>query len=263
MKYAAGLDIGSSFAKVVVIDEKGNMLGSAVQRTGIDFNKIAEALLQKALSEAGIDSGALSGIVATGIGRNGCLLTVRTKPEIGCFAKASFFLFGGPAVVIDIGGQDNKIIKFDESGKQTFFRMNRKCAAGTGSFLEEISLKLDLPVAEMNAMASKADTSVAVGSFCTVFAGTEVIHHLRAGENTLGIMRGVYESVVKRVLEMAPIDNTVILTGGAIATNPILAKIFSERITFPIKIAPQPQLVGAHGAALYALEKEENDPSQD
>jgi len=253
-----GIDLGSSFAKCVIIDESGQMVSNSVSRSGIDFASTAKKIFDDSLAQIQKDADDVRAVVATGVGRNNCDFKVFSKPEIGAFARGSYHLFGGPCVVIDIGGQDNKVIKLDSEGKQTFFKMNRKCASGTGSFLEEIAMRLDLPTSKMNEMARQTHESVTIGSFCTVFAGTEIIHHLRAGQNTHGIMRGVYESVVKRVLEMATIEDTVILTGGAIANNPVLVELFQERISHSIKVPDRPQLIGALGAALYAKEYWEN-----
>ncbi|MCB0365280.1 MAG: ATPase [Bdellovibrionaceae bacterium] len=255
----AGLDLGSSFTKGILLDEDKQVLARSVERTGINFSEVGKEILGQMARTAGLTPEQIS-VVTTGIGRNNVEGIRFSKPEINCFGKGSYFLFGGPCTVVDIGGQDNKIIKLDKEGKQVFFRMNRKCAAGTGSFLEEIALKLNMKTQDMNEMAQKASEPVAVGSFCTVFAGTEIIHHLRAGENTDGLMRGVYESVTKRILEMATLDDQVILTGGAIANNPVLVDLFREKIPNTIQVPDSPQFVGALGAALYAIEDyEENE----
>lgn len=259
MTYFTGIDIGSAFTKIVIINNKLSTQGYGVIRTGIDFNKNVYELFAQILDKFKINRSKIEKIVATGVGRHSCELTEDTKPEIGCFAKGSFFLCGGPATVIDIGGQDNKIIKLDESGKQLFFRMNRKCAAGTGSFLEEIALKLNLKTSEMNEMAQKTQSTIPIGSFCTVFASTEIIHHLRLQENPEALMRGVYESVVKRVIEMSSIEHKAILTGGAIESNPILIELFKEKLKLPVEVPIHPQLVGALGAALFAEMKEEKE----
>lgn len=251
--YFAGLDLGSSYAKGLLLDEDKQVLAQDVKRTGIDFTKSADTLLEQLSEQAGVKKNQVIAIT-TGIGRNNFAPAKFSKAEINCFGKGAYFLFGGPCTVVDIGGQDNKIIKLDGSGKQVFFRMNRKCAAGTGSFLEEIALKLDLDTGEMNRLAGQTTEPVAVGSFCTVFAGTEIIHHLRRGEDTPGLMRGVYESVTKRILEMATLDDQVILTGGAIANNSVLVDIFKGKLPNEILVPDFPQFVGALGAALYGIE---------
>ncbi len=251
--YYAGVDVGSAFTKAVVIDSEGYTLGSAIVRTGISFEANAKLALDGAISEAGIDRAALRLIGATGVGRRNCTFASVVKPEIGCFAQACYFHHRKHCVVIDIGGQDNKVIRVGENGIQESFQMNRKCAAGTGAFVEEISFKLNIPQHEMNARALRASRSVKIGSYCTVFSATEIIHHIREGKDIDEILRGVYESVVRRVLEMDQIDDTVLLAGGAIANNSVLVDLFREKIAAEVIVPPSPQTLGAFGAALYAM----------
>ncbi|MFH0822120.1 MAG: acyl-CoA dehydratase activase, partial [Pseudomonadota bacterium] len=157
--------------------------------------------------------------------------------------------------VIDIGGQDNKIIKLDKEGHRVSFKMNRKCAAGTGAFLEEMALRMRLGVEDLNDLAAGADGEVALGSYCTVFSATEVLEKIKAGHPVDRIVRGLFRSVAKRVLEMDTLTDTVVLTGGVIHHNPFLAKILEEQASITVQVPPQPQIIGALGAALYALEE--------
>ncbi len=137
-------------------------------------------------------------------------------------------------------------------GQRADFRMNRKCAAGTGAFIEEIALRLGLPLEELDVLAASTDQAVKLSSFCTVFAKTEILAHLRAGEPVARIVRGAFQSVVARVLEMEPLDGDVVLTGGVVDHNPSIAAILSERIGRDVLVPPHPQFVGALGAALLA-----------
>jgi (R)-2-hydroxyacyl-CoA dehydratese activating ATPase len=155
---------------------------------------------------------------------------------------------------VDIGGQDSKVIKLDAEGKDVGFKMNRKCAAGTGAFLEEIAHKLDIPIGEFNALAKAASKSAQIGSYCTVFTATEVLDRIRAGEKTDEIIRGLFDSVVKRVLEMDTLAGRVIMSGGVVAFNDIVAELLDTRAGIKVEIAPHPQGMGAFGAALYAGE---------
>jgi len=155
---------------------------------------------------------------------------------------------------VDIGGQDSKVIKLDAEGKGVGFKMNRKCAAGTGAFLEEIAHKLDIPIGDFNALAKAASKTVRIGSYCTVFTATEVLDRIRAGEKTDEIIRGLFDSVVKRVLEMDTLVGRVIMTGGVVAFNDIVAELLNIRTGIKVEIAPHPQGMGAFGAALYAGE---------
>jgi predicted CoA-substrate-specific enzyme activase len=132
--------------------------------------------------------------------------------------------------------------------------MNRKCAAGTGAFLEEIALRLSLPPSDLEALARDADETVRLSSFCTVFAKTEILSHLARGVPVTSIVRGAFHSVVARIIEMDPLDGEVVMTGGVVAHNPTVATILAERIGRPVIIAPEPQFVGALGAALVACQ---------
>ena len=132
--------------------------------------------------------------------------------------------------------------------------MNRKCAAGTGAFVEEIAARILIPVSELDALARKSTEEVSIGSFCTVFSGTEILALVRQGVETPDIVKGVFRSVLKRILEMDPLDGTVILTGGVAGNNPIVAQMLSEMLGKEVKQPPDPQLAGALGAALFARE---------
>ncbi len=260
--YYAGIDIGSSYTKAVIIDDDGKRLGAAVAKTGINFDEAAKTLFNEALKKAGLKKDQIAMVVSTGVGRNNCSFAQANKPEISCIAKGSYHLHGASCMVIDIGGQDNKVIKLAADGRQLFFKMNRKCAAGTGSFLEEIAMRLDTGTDKMNKLAAQAGKSVPINSFCTVFAGTEIIHQIRENQDINGIMRGIFESVVKRTLEMAPIDDTVVLSGGAVATNPVLIDLFKEKLEQEVMLLEHPQDVGALGAALYARSLQQGAPDE-
>ena len=175
-----GTDIGASAAKTAVIDETGKILGWAVSRSGADFAGVAERLLDQALEKAGLARENVRLAVSTGYGRKNVAYSEAHRTEISCHAAGCYHYFPEALTVIDIGGQDNKIIKIDSSGSRVGFKMNRKCAAGTGAFLEEMSLRLDIPLQDMDAMARKAETTVVLGSYCTVFTATEVLEKIRA-----------------------------------------------------------------------------------
>jgi len=136
--------------------------------------------------------------------------------------------------------------------------VNRKCAAGTGAFVEEIAHRLGVEPAEMNGLARSAPRAVRLSSFCTVFAKTEILAHLRKGVSVEEIVRGAFVSVISRVLEMDPLAGEVALSGGVVAYNPVVAEILSERLGREVLIAPHPQLTGALGAALSAMNEVAN-----
>lgn len=250
----AGIDVGASRTKVVLLDGQKSIIGHSVRKSGTDFLASSSAGLSEAMSMAGIRREAIVAAVGTGYGRKNVPIADSYKTEIGCHGKGCFHIFPQPLTIIDIGGQDNKIIKLDGSGRRVSFKMNRKCAAGTGAFLEEMSARLDIPLEAMNALAEKSENMVELGSFCTVFSATEVLEKIRAGKQVADIVKGLFLSVIKRVLEMDALTETVVMTGGVIAHNPYLVTMTTELVNRPLVVPPHPQLTGALGAALYAME---------
>ena len=154
--------------------------------------------------------------------------------------------------MVDIGGQDNKVIELDAEGRRVNFKMNRKCAAGTGAFIEEIAHRLDVPLSQLDELASRSDTSLSLNSFCTVFAATEVLARIREGVPVEDLARATFRSVVKRILESHPLDGEVVLTGGVVAHNAVVVEMIGESCPAQLSLPPDPQLVGALGAALFA-----------
>jgi (R)-2-hydroxyacyl-CoA dehydratese activating ATPase len=250
-----GVDVGASRAKAVVLDRDRHLLGFAVEKSGTDFTAVANHCLTESLQMAGVSKASIVGTISTGYGRKNVSFAQEYKTEIGCHSKGCFFYFPQSITIIDIGGQDNKIIKLDEKGRRINFKMNRKCAAGTGAFLEEMSLRLNIPIEEMDALARQSGDMVKLGSFCTVFSATEVLENIRQGKKVTDIIKGLFFSVIKRVLEMEALTENVVMTGGVVAHNPFLVTMTEEILGRKILVPPNPQLTGAIGAALYALEE--------
>ena len=248
-----GVDLGASATKVVVVDAAGAMVGSSVRPSGVDYRAAAEAGRDEALARAGRAAADVARTIATGYGRDNVGFADERRTEIQCHGVGVYHHVGRAVTVVDIGGQDNKVIRLDASGHRLHFRMNRKCAAGTGAFLEEIALRLDLPLAALDALAAGAPTAVQLSSFCTVFAKTEILAHLRRGVPVGAIVRGAFSSVVARVVEMDPLEGEVVLTGGVVAHNPTVAVLLEARLGRAVTVPPHPQLMGALGAALVAL----------
>jgi len=255
--FFSGIDLGSSYSKAVLINDQKKTIAEAVIKTGLSFEKASEDVFHLVLGSAKLKKDQVKTVVATGVGRNNCPFSAFSKPEIICLTKGGFHYFPDESFLVDIGGQDNKIIKISKDGTQMYFKMNRKCAAGTGSFLEEISSRLNTSLQKMNELAEKTDKTVKLGSYCTVFTGSEIIHHIRTGKDLNEIIRGVFESMVKRILEMDQLTGKVVLSGGAVANNPVLVTLFKENVSDSdeVVLPPSPQMLGAFGAALYAKEK--------
>jgi predicted CoA-substrate-specific enzyme activase len=192
--------------------------------------------------------------IATGYGRSNVEEADRTVTEISCHGKGAYHRFPEAITVVDIGGQDTKVISMDITGTRVGFKMNRKCSAGTGVFLEEIARRLEVPIEELNEVARRSEKAAPLNSYCTVFASTEMLSRIRAGEPLEDLVRGAYESVVRRVTEMADLHGTVVMTGGVVEYHPIVAELLGKMTGAMVKVPEQPQLIGAMGAALVARE---------
>jgi predicted CoA-substrate-specific enzyme activase len=251
-----GADVGASRTKVAVIDSDKNLIGHSVEKSGTDFTFTANLCLKQSLEMANVEEKDIVRSIATGYGRRNVSYASDTVTEIGCHAKGCHHYFPLAITIIDIGGQDNKIIKLDKNGKRSSFKMNRKCAAGTGAFLEEMSARLDIPLEDMDKLAYQSEEMVKLGSYCTVFSATEILENIRKGKKLPDIVKGVFFSVIKRIIEMDSFTEKVVMTGGVVAHNPYLVKMTEEMIKREILVPAFPQLSGAMGAALYALEKE-------
>lgn len=266
----AGIDVGTTTTKAVIVDAGKNVLGHSVHRSGADLASAATTAFEEAMAQAGVAREAIQAVVATGFGRKnvpfdrlaGRAAALRnagsfahgTKTEIGCHGRGCYHYFPEAITVVDVGGQDSKIIKLDVQGRRVGFKMNRKCAAGTGAFLEEIAHKLDLPLGDLDDLAHGASKTAQIGSYCTVFTATEVLDRIRDGEKMDGIIRGLFDSIAKRIVEMGTLTGRVVMTGGVVAFNPIVAELLSARTGVEVEIAPHPQEMGAFGAALFAQE---------
>jgi predicted CoA-substrate-specific enzyme activase len=249
-----GIDVGASRTKAAILDGRKNLVGYAVARSGTDFNDTADKCLESALAMAGAGRQDIARTVSSGYGKNNVSFSQETRTEIACHAKGCFHYFPLALTIIDIGGQDNKIIKIDPQGRRTNFKMNRKCAAGTGAFLEEMSLRLDIPIEEMDDLARQSTAMVTIGSYCTVFSATEVLTHIRQGKSVPDIVKGVFHSMIRRVLEMDLLTENVAMSGGVVEHNPYLVTMAEEIIGKKILVSDHPQLAGAIGAALYAID---------
>jgi (R)-2-hydroxyacyl-CoA dehydratese activating ATPase len=255
MRYFCGVDIGASALKLVIIDQDRRIVARSLRRSGVDYRAAAEQSLGEALESAGLTADQICCAMSTGYGRDNVPWVAGTVTEIACHGRGAYHYYQRAMTVVDIGGQDNKLIHLDDQGRRVDFKMNRKCAAGTGAFLEEIALRMDLPLGQLNALAEQSTKEVTLGSFCTVFTATEILEKIRAGHRVEDIVRGAFRSVIKRILEMGMIDGCLVMTGGVIAHNPLLVQLAEQSLGAPPLVPPDPQSIGAFGAALYALEK--------
>ncbi len=249
-----GIDVGASRTKTAILDENRKLIGHCVVKSGTDFTIASNTCLETSLEMAGVSYGDIVRAASTGYGRKNVSLADFNRTEISCHARGCYSYFPEALTIIDIGGQDNKIIKLGADGRRISFKMNRKCAAGTGAFLEEMSPRLDIPLEEMNQLAILSKSMVELGSFCTVFTATEVLEKIRAGKKIEDIVKGLFFSVIKRVLEMDSLTEKVVMTGGVVAHNRYIVDMVQEITGKTIFVPEFPQLTGAIGAALYAVD---------
>jgi predicted CoA-substrate-specific enzyme activase len=247
-----GIDCGSWNTKAALLDAEGRLVATATVRTGADVQGAAERALELILSRAGVRRGDLAAIWSTGFGRHAIKLATGTRTELDAHARGALQFVAGPLTVVDIGGQDAKIIVVDEQGRRVAHKMNRKCAAGTGSFLEEMALRLDVRIGDLPGLAAASTEEVELGSFCTVFTGTEVLALIRQGKRTADLARAAYRSVVKRVLEMERVQGTVVATGGVVAFHPMVAELLEAAVGAPVTVPEHAQEIGALGVAIAA-----------
>ena len=248
-----GIDIGSSTSKAVVLDQHLNMLGKAVINIGTGTSG-PEKAVDAALREAGAGRESLKGTVVTGYGRITYGNADKQITEISCHAKGVAHLVPKAKTIIDIGGQDVKVIRLDDNGKVDNFVMNDKCAAGTGRFLEVMARILDCSIEELSWLDQKATAEIMISNTCTVFAESEVISQLAAGAAKENVARGAHHAVAKRVAGLANrigIEADVVMTGG-VALNAGVVAALEREIGVKIIVVNHPQIIGALGAALYA-----------
>lgn len=252
-----GIDIGSSSSKAVVMNARREIVGKAVINTGTGTQG-PEKAVAGALNEAGLGRGDINASVVTGYGRIIYPQADKQITEISCHAKGVAYLIPGARTVIDIGGQDVKVIKLDDSGQVENFVMNEKCAAGTGRFLEVMARILDCGIETLAILSEKASEEIVISNTCTIFAESEVISQLAAGARPENVAKGVHKAVAKRVAGLGSrvgIRPQIAITGG-VALNRGVVKALEQIIGEKITVADNPQIIGALGAALYAVEQE-------
>lgn len=253
MNYYTGIDIGSTASKVVVLDDT-ELVDRFVLPTGWSSKETAAGIAQR-LAQSGrpVDGGMVT--VATGYGRVSVDYASRTVTEITCHGRGGYALMGRDGTIIDVGGQDTKVITV-EGGAPVRFLMNDKCSAGTGKFLEIMANRLGMGMEELFALAAQGKP-LAISSMCTVFAESEVISHIGAGERREDIAAGVVDSVVSKVASLClrhGLSGQLFLTGG-LCDSAYLVRRLSEKLGSPIQTHPMGRYAGALGAALIARGK--------
>ena len=252
----AGVDAGSRAIKVVLLEVGGGGIQArAVADQGIHQAELAERLLGETLASAGASRDALAYTVATGYGRGRIEFADKTVTEITCHGRGVHHEHPDAKTVIDIGGQDSKLIRLEDGGAVRDFAMNDRCAAGTGRFLEVVAERLQVPLEDLGALAEKADAPSTISSMCVVFAETEIIGLLAAGESRENIAAGIQNAIASRLVSMAGrmVRPPILFTGG-VALVPGMDCALEHALQTPVRVAEAPRFTGALGAALLAAD---------
>jgi predicted CoA-substrate-specific enzyme activase len=253
--YFAGVDIGSTMTKVVIMDGDDELCSRIVGPTGAEHRRLANKVMEEALKQANLPFEEISYVVATGYGRVNVPFADRQITELSCHSKGVSSLFPNVRIAIDIGGQDAKGMKII-NGNLVDFVMNDKCAAGTGRFLEVISDALGIKVEDLGSISLKSTNKVEISSVCTIFAQQEVVSHLSEGTPLEDIVAGLHDAIAGRVVRMVKrlkIEPDVVLTGG-VAKNIGVVKAVKENIGCEVLVPEDPLLSGALGAAILGKE---------
>ncbi|HBW37148.1 acyl-CoA dehydratase activase [Desulfosporosinus sp. BICA1-9] len=254
-QYFVGVDIGSLTVKVVLLNSHQEIIGQAKTRAGYSGRDVATRLKEQLLCESDLNEQSVIATVATGYGRV-TFPADREVSEITCQAKGIHHLFPSARTVIDIGGQDSKVIKLLSNGKVADFAMNDKCAAGTGRFLEVMASALEVEWQEIGEIVSSSKNPTQISSFCTVFAESEVISQVSAGAPKSDILAGVCDSVASRVASMTRrtgLEPDIVFTGG-VAHNQGVVHALAKQLGYPLLVSREPVITAALGAALLAWE---------
>jgi len=253
--YFAGVDIGSTMTKVVLMDTKGTILSAIKGPTGPEHRQLANEVMRMALEQAKVPLEQVACIVATGYGRLNVPFADRQITELSCHARGVSSLFPDVRTAIDIGGQDAKCMKINK-GKLVDFVMNDKCAAGTGRFLEVIAATLGIKLEDLGKLSLKSNKKAPISNVCTIFAQQEIVTRLSEGEKAEDIIAGLHDALASRVTALAhrlKIEPDVVLTGG-VAKNSGMVKAMRENLGCEVLVPPDPLITGAMGAAILAKE---------
>lgn len=257
MEYVAGIDIGSTQAKGVILDEDGRLVSQAILNMEQNMSTAASEVFHLALADAQLRPEEIAFTVATGYGRYRVTFGDLQVTEISCHARGALAEFPATHTVLDIGGQDTKAIRIGDSGEVTDFAMNDKCAAGTGRFLGAASFALELPLSELGPLAMQATAPVKITTTCTVFAESEIIGHLAKGHRPEDVLMGMHHAIATRcasLVRRVGLASEVTFTGG-VSRNVAMVSLLQEALGAPLNVSDRAQFMGALGAGLYALDQ--------
>lgn len=255
---AAGVDIGSITTEALLLDSVDGVLGYTILATGANSGRTAEEAFAQVMAAAGVPAADVPLVIATGCGRRRAAFAQQTVTEITCIAKGVNYLFPDARTIIDIGGQDTKAIRVDEKGRVAEFEMNDKCAAGTGRFLEVMAKALSVDLDKIGEISLNHRKDLTISSICTVFAESEVISLVSEGEELEDILYGIHRAIADRTVglisRMGGVEPRVVMAGG-VAKNIGVVRALEKVLDTEIAVYSEPQIIGALGAAILALEK--------
>jgi len=257
MAHAAGVDVGSTQTKAVIIDEDEKIVGRALTDTGAHVVSAAEKAYAMAAEDAGVLEEEIEYVIGTGYGRYRVTFGNDQVTEISCHGRGAVHMFPDTRTVLDMGGQDTKAIRVGLHGEIDDFCMNDKCAAGTGRFLGAASAALEIPLEDLGPTALTATRAVRISTTCTVFAESEILSWLGKGKRVEEILLGVHQSIASRsmgLLRRVGIESEVTFTGG-VAKNIGMIKALEDRLGHPINVSDDSHYIGALGAALFAFDE--------
>jgi len=257
MIYGAGVDVGSTQTKAVILDGQQRIVARALIDTGANVTRAAERSFDEALRAAGLRREEVAYVVGTGYGRYKVTFGDAQITEISCHARGASLLFPKTRTVIDMGGQDAKGIKIGEEGDVKDFVMNDKCAAGTGRFLANSAEALGMPMDDIGPLALKAKNPVRLSTVCAVFVESDIMSYLGQGKKVEDILGGVHSAIAARTIALVRrvgIEPEVTFTGG-VSRNIGMVRALEEKLGMPVNVSPDSHFVGAIGAAIFALER--------
>src|SRR3972149_5320907 len=256
MAYAAGVDVGSTQTKAIIINETSEIVGRSLIDTGANVVAAAENAYNEALKNSNIQEEEVEYVIGTGYGRYRVTFGNTQVTEISCHARGASHMFPNTKTVLDMGGQDTKAIRVSPNGEVLDFCMNNKCAAGTGRFLGAAAAALDIPLGELGNVALQSERPVKISTTCTVLAEAEVLSWLGEGKKIEDILWGVHLSIASRsvgLLRRVGIEDELTFTGG-VTKNAGVIKALEQAIGLKLNISDESHYIGALGAALFALD---------
>jgi len=257
MSYAAGVDVGSTQTKAIIVDEAGEIVGRSLMPTGANVVTVAEHAYRVALESGSVPEEEVGFVIGTGYGRYRVEFGDTQITEIVCHSRGAAHMFPQTETVLDMGGQDTKAIRIRKGGDVIDFCMNDKCAAGTGRFLGAAAAALDLELDNLGPTALKATKPVRISTTCTVFAESEVLAWLGKGKKVEDILWGVHQSIASRssaLMRRVGIEDEITFTGG-VTRNVAMIKALEERLEKKLNVSEESHYMGAMGAALFALDR--------